>query len=59
MGPELSHRLGVSLGGRIVTVAERRTITEAAAGVDTWNDLPLTVRALVQEIEHRPGWLAG
>jgi transposase len=55
MTPELSRRLGKALGQHVVTPDERSMVTSAAEQVDTWEQLPALVRALVEEIEARPG----
>lgn len=57
MTPDLSRRLGRALGQHEVTPAERQAVTEAAAVVDTFDQLPQPVRDLIAEIEARPGGL--
>lgn len=56
-GPELSHRLGLALGTRTVSLDERNAVVTAAAVAQTWADLPPEVQAIVGDIEGRPGWV--
>lgn len=56
-GPELSRRLGVALGTRTVSVRERQIVFDAAGRDETWDDLPDSVKRLVEDIEARPGWV--
>lgn len=54
MNADLSRRLGRALGaGRPVPLQQRVLIIAAAKKVDTWQQLPADVRALVQRIERR------
>lgn len=53
MDADLSHRLERALGDHPVSVAERRTIIEAAERAGTWDALPDDIKALVRDIEAR------
>jgi hypothetical protein len=54
MDVELSRRLRRALGGdHPVSMAERRTILEAAERAETWDALPDDIKALVRDIEAR------
>lgn len=53
MTPDLSRRLGIAIGMRINTPAERAKVVTAARRAETWEDLPQDVRDLVVEIETR------
>ena len=54
MTPDLSRRLGRALGGpRPPGMRERLAVNTAAARVDTWEQLPADIKALVARIERR------
>ena len=55
MTPELSRRVGTILGQHLADPAERARIAEALTQAEIWNDLPADIRALLEEIERRPG----
>ena len=55
MSPELSRRLGEALGAHFATLDEQAGGRDALRGVETWDDLPADVRALILDIESRPG----
>lgn len=54
MTPELSHRLAEVLGTHVVSVEERQMVEAAAIQVETWEELPASIQALVVQIEARP-----
>lgn len=53
---ELSRRLGRALGGHDVLPDERTALIDALekGNVQTWEELPAEMQALVREIESRP-----
>lgn len=53
MLPDLSRRLAHVLGRMPSTPSERGAVVDAAIKVDTWDQLPQSVRDLVEEIESR------
>jgi hypothetical protein len=53
MDPDLSRRLGRALNDHPVSVAERRTVIEAAEAAETWDALPDNIKTLVRDIEAR------
>jgi hypothetical protein len=53
MDRDLSDRLRRALSDHPVSVAERRTIVEAAAAAETWDALPDNIKMLVRDIEAR------
>ena len=53
MDPELSRRLRRALSDHPVSVAERRTVVEAAEQAQSWDALPDDIRTLVRDIEAR------
>lgn len=53
MTPQLSRHLGEVLGFNYATPAERDRVISAAVPVDTYDELPIGVRRLVEEIATR------
>lgn len=57
MSPELSRRVAAALGTHQVTLDERSKIVDSLVTAEDWSDLPKKIRALVETIEARSGWV--
>lgn len=54
MTPELSRRLGEAVGTKYVSLPDQEIIRDGIGNAETWADLPVNVRQLVEDIEARP-----
>ena len=54
MTPEVSHKIGKMLARRIVDPDDRLRIVEGASAAQTWDDVPVSIRDLVERIAAQP-----
>ena len=53
MGPDLYQKLSQILGQHFVFQGERQQVVQAAEQVETWDELPPSVKHLLRQIQKR------
>lgn len=54
MTPAVSHKIGKMLSRRIVAPDDRLRIVAGASAAQTWDDVPVSIRNLVERIAAEP-----